>query len=34
VERLLALVEDDQGVLQLLGCAPLAAIGQQRQWDG
>jgi hypothetical protein len=34
VERLLALVENDQGVLQLVECAPLADGGRQRQWDG
>jgi FtsP/CotA-like multicopper oxidase with cupredoxin domain len=34
VERLVALVENDQGVLQLVECAPLADGGHQRHWDG
>ncbi len=35
VERLVALVEDDTGVLQLMECAPLRdENGVQRAWDG
>lgn len=35
VERLLALVEDDAGVLQLMECAPLKdSEGNPRLWDG